>query len=191
MTSPEAQSPAEPDARGANRAQLFVVLGAARRRACRSLATHAGRRRFGVTVALLVLVFVLVAAPALASEPAPPSRFEFQVPEGWRRQTPAATRGSVQLAFDEANQLAFQAKVSPGAEPVTPEFLDKYVIESQKAVKRITGRELKVIEKAGSTSPASLRRASCSRRRRRPRSDCAARAPAAVLCSRRLISTRS
>ena len=31
------------------------------------------------------------------------------------------------MAFDEANQLAFQAKVAPGAEPVTQEFLEKYV----------------------------------------------------------------
>ena len=44
------------------------------------------------------------------------------------------------MAFDEANQLAFQAKVAPGGEPVTQEFLEKYASEAQKAVKRITGR---------------------------------------------------
>ena len=98
----------------------------------------------------LASLFVLVAAQALAGGPAPaPSRFTFKIPEGWVDKTPADAAGKVRLAFDEPNHLAFQAKVSPGAEPVSLEFLDKYVIESQKAVKRITGRELKVIKKDG------------------------------------------
>jgi hypothetical protein len=98
----------------------------------------------------LASVLLLVAAQALAGGPAPPaSRFTFKIPEGWVDKTPADARGTVRLAFDEPNHLALQVKVSPGAEPVSLEFLDKYVIESQKAVKRITGRELKVIKKDG------------------------------------------
>ena len=98
----------------------------------------------------LALLFVAaLVAQALAKEPAPPSRFQFKVPDGWVDKTPADARGSVRLAFDEANQLAFQAKVSPGSEPVTLAFLDKYASESQKAVKRIAGTELKVIKKDG------------------------------------------
>jgi hypothetical protein len=96
----------------------------------------------------LAFLLVVVAAQAFAGAPAP-SRFTFKIPEGWVDKTPADGHGKVRLAFDEENHLAFQAKVSPGAEPVSLEFLDKYVIESQKAVKRITGRELKVIKKDG------------------------------------------
>lgn len=105
----------------------------------------------------LVAALLLVAAAALAKKPAkvqtpPPaqvSRFQFKVPEGWVDKTPASANAAVRLAFDEANQLAFQAKVAPGSEPVTLEFLDKYISESQKAVKRITGGELKVLKKDG------------------------------------------
>ena len=97
----------------------------------------------------LAALLVLVAAPALAKEPASTSRFQFKIPEGWVDKTPPEARDRVRLAFDEPNHLAFQAKVSPGAEPVTLEFLAKYVSESQKAVKRITGAELKVIKKDG------------------------------------------
>jgi hypothetical protein len=99
------------------------------------------------TVAALV---VLVAFAALANKSAAPaSRFDFKVPEGWVDKTPATARASYRMAFDEANQLAFQAKVAAGAEPVNPAFLEKYASEAQKAVKRITGRELKVIKKDG------------------------------------------
>lgn len=99
----------------------------------------------------LVALCVLVAAPALAKNPAPPppSRFVFQIPDGWVDKTPPGTRGKVRLAFDDEHHLAFQAKVSPGSEPVTLAFLDKYATESQKAVKRITGGELTVIKKDG------------------------------------------
>ena len=105
----------------------------------------------------LVAVVLLVAAAALAKKPAkkaaPPapssSRFDFKIPDGWTDKTPEATRASYRMAFDEANQLAFQAKIAPGAEPVTQEFLEKYAAEAQKAVKRITGGELKVIKKDG------------------------------------------
>ncbi|MCU1276949.1 MAG: hypothetical protein JWM53_495 [bacterium] len=97
----------------------------------------------------LAAVVVLVAAQAFAKDSAPPSRFQFKIPEGWVDKTPAEARDRVRLAFDEPNHLSFQAKVSPGAEPVSLAFVDKYVIESQKAVKRLTGRELKVIKKDG------------------------------------------
>lgn len=101
-------------------------------------------------LALLVLVAAPVAAKKLPpAPPAPPSRFDFQVPQGWVDKTPPKTRGSYRMAFDEANQLAFQAKVAPGAEPVTLEFLEKYATEAAKAVKRISGGELKVIRKDG------------------------------------------
>ena len=100
--------------------------------------------------AILVVVVLLVAAVAVAKKPAAPSsHFDFKIPEGWVDKTPVATRASYRMAFDEAHQLAFQAKVAPGAEPVTQEFLEKYASEAQKAVKRITGGELKVIKKDG------------------------------------------
>jgi len=98
--------------------------------------------------AILGSVILFVAAAAVAKKPAAPaSHFDFKIPEGWVDKTPAATRASYRMAFDEANQLAFQAKIAPGAEQVTPEFLEMYVAEAQKAVKRITGSELKVIKK--------------------------------------------
>jgi hypothetical protein len=101
----------------------------------------------------LVALVLFVAAVAVAKKPAPSaassSHFDFKIPEGWVDKTPAATRASYRMAFDEANQLAFQAKIAPGAEPVTLEFLEKYASEAQKAVKRITGGELKVIKKDG------------------------------------------
>jgi hypothetical protein len=102
----------------------------------------------------LVLFTLLVAAQAFAKHPAaatktPPSRFKFQVPAGWVDKTPAGVNGAYHMAFDETNHLAFQAKVAPGSEPVTQEFLEKFASESQKAVKRITGADLKVIRKDG------------------------------------------
>jgi hypothetical protein len=104
--------------------------------------------------AILFAVVLLVAAPAVAKKPAPvkpapTSHFDFKIPEGWVDKTPPTTRASYRMAFDETNRLAFQAKVAPGAEPVTQEFLEKYASEAQKAVKRITGGELKVIKKDG------------------------------------------
>jgi len=105
------------------------------------------------TVAVL---FLLVAAEAVAKHPPsaktqapPPSRFQFKLPDGWVDKSPASANAVYRLAFDEPNQLAFQAKVAPGSEPVTQEFLEKYASESQKAVKRISGVELKVIKKDG------------------------------------------
>jgi hypothetical protein len=96
-----------------------------------------------------LLVALVLVSTALAKAPALKSRFEFKIPDGWADKTPPATRATNRLAFDEDNHLAFQAKVAPGAEPVTLAFLDKYIEESQKAVKRITGSELKVIKKDG------------------------------------------
>ena len=101
----------------------------------------------------IILFTLLVAAHAVAKHPpapkTPPSRFKFKLPEGWVDKTPAAAKGVYVMAFDENDHLAFQAKVAPGSEPVTQEFLEKYASESQKAVKRITGAELKVIKKDG------------------------------------------
>jgi hypothetical protein len=101
---------------------------------------------FALFVALALLSPAL---GALAKEAALKSRFVFKLPDGWTDKTPPEARATVRLAFDEPNHLAFQAKVAPGAEPVTLEFLDKYILESQKAVRRITGAELKVIKKDG------------------------------------------
>jgi hypothetical protein len=101
---------------------------------------------------LALVVAVALLSPALAKQPVKPavqSRFQFTIPDGWVDKTPVEARATNRLAFDEEHHLAFQAKVSPGAEPVTLEFLDKYVTESQKAVRRITGSELKVIKKDG------------------------------------------
>jgi hypothetical protein len=92
---------------------------------------------------------IFVAAQAFAKKPAPASRFEFKIPDGWVDKTPAAARKSYRMAFDEANHLAFQANVAAGGEPVTQEFLEKYADDARKAVKRITGGELKVIKKDG------------------------------------------
>jgi hypothetical protein len=103
--------------------------------------------------AILFAVVLLVAAAAIAKKPAAPasspSHFDFKIPDGWVDKTPVATRATYRMAFDEANQLAFQAKIARGAEPVTQEFLEKYAGEAQKAVKRITGGELKVLKKDG------------------------------------------
>jgi hypothetical protein len=97
--------------------------------------------------AILVAIVLLVAAAAVAKKPPSSSHFDFKIPEGWVDKTPAATRASYRMAFDEANQLAFQAKVASGGDAVTPDFLEMYAGEAQKAVKRITGGELKVIKK--------------------------------------------
>ena len=103
--------------------------------------------------AAIVLVTLLVAAHAVAKQPpaarAPASRFKFKLPAGWVDKTPASAKGVYLMAFDEPNHLALQAKIAPGSEPVTLEFLEKYASESQKAVKRISGAELKVIKKDG------------------------------------------
>lgn len=101
----------------------------------------------------IVLLTLLVAAHAVAKQPpaarAPASRFKFKLPAGWVDKTPASAKGVYLMAFDEANHLALQAKIAPGSEPVTQEFLEKYASESQKAVKRISGAELKVMKKDG------------------------------------------
>jgi hypothetical protein len=90
-----------------------------------------------------------VAKPSPPTARAPASRFKLKVPDGWVDKTPASANGVYLMAFDEADHLALQAKVAPGSEPVTQEFLEKYASESQKAVKRITGAELKVMKKDG------------------------------------------
>jgi hypothetical protein len=79
------------------------------------------------------------------------SHFQFKIPAGWKDKS-GQGRAYFTLAVDEANQLAFQGKVSPGAALVTPEFLDKYASDAQKSVARIApGAELKVIDKRAVT----------------------------------------
>jgi len=103
-----------------------------------------------VKPALAALALILVvAAPAFAEAPKPKaSHFRFKVPDGWTDKSVPETRGLFTLAFDEPNQLLFQASVSPGGDPATPAFLDKYAGDAQKSVaRRLKGAELKVIKK--------------------------------------------
>ncbi len=101
--------------------------------------------------AIAPLLFALLVAPALAGEPAA-SHFTFKVPSGWKDKS-GGGRAYFTFAIDEANQLAFQAKVAAGGEPVTPEFLEKYAGDAQKSVARLTNgtAELKVIKKSALT----------------------------------------
>jgi hypothetical protein len=102
-----------------------------------------------VTHARLVsLSIVILAGAAFAHAGGFKSRFSFKVPEGWIEKSQPETRNLVTVAFDAPNDLVFQAKVRPGAEPITPEFLDKYAALAQESVKkRATAGELKVISK--------------------------------------------
>ncbi|MDB4969937.1 MAG: hypothetical protein JWN44_5626 [Myxococcales bacterium] len=108
----------------------------------------------------VVTVAAALAQPAAAQSAAPTSKrkpaaaaprvshFSFKVPDGWTDKSTADTRDFYTLAFDEANSLSFQAKVSPGGDRVTPEFLDKYASDAQRSVaQRLKGAELKVLEK--------------------------------------------
>ncbi|HEX9102731.1 MAG TPA: hypothetical protein VF997_11030 [Polyangia bacterium] len=103
------------------------------------------------TIAATVAAVCLLFASAFADAP-PSSRFSFKVPAGWKDKS-GEGRAYFTLAVDEADQLAFQAKVSAGATLVTPEFLDKYASDAQKSVARILNDagELKVIDKRAVT----------------------------------------
>jgi hypothetical protein len=98
--------------------------------------------------AIAVAVLALFVAPALAGEPAP-SHFKFKIPAGWKDKS-GTGREYFTLAVDEEHRLAFQGKVAPGGELVTPELLDKYAADAQKSVARLTqgAAELKVIQKS-------------------------------------------
>ena len=97
---------------------------------------------------LASLFIIAVAATALAQQPVKTSRFSFKVPEGWTDKSVPDTRSFYVLALDQPNNLLFNAKVAPGADPVTPEFLDKYAGDAQKSVaKRMKGAVLKVVDK--------------------------------------------
>ena len=98
----------------------------------------------------LFAAVVLFAAHAVADDKAQ-SHFEFKIPAGWKDKS-GQGRAYFTLAVDEANQLAFQAKVSPGATMVTPEFLEKYASDAQKSVARIAAdAKLEVIDKQAVT----------------------------------------
>ena len=104
--------------------------------------------------AIALAALVVLAAPAAAQKappPSSPSHFSFKVPDGWTDKS-GEGRAYFTLAVDEKNRLAMQAKVQPGAEPVTPEFLEKYVTKAQESVARIAeGAELKVVDKRAVT----------------------------------------
>ncbi len=101
--------------------------------------------------AVIPAILFFVAAGAFAEAPSS-SHFSFKVPAGWKDKS-GEGRAWFTLAVDEADQLAFQAKVGPGATPVTPEFLEKYASDAQKSVARILNDagELKVIDKRSVT----------------------------------------
>lgn len=101
--------------------------------------------------AIAIAATLLLAAVALADATST-SRFSFKVPAGWKDKS-GEGRAYFTLAVDEKDQLAFQAKVSPGAALVTPEFLDKYASDAQKSVARILNGagELKVVDKRAVT----------------------------------------
>jgi hypothetical protein len=95
---------------------------------------------------VVALVACLVAAPVLADSKT--SHFSFKIPDGWTDKSSPETRAFYTVAFDPANHLSYQAKVSAGGAPVTPEFLDQYAGNAQKSVaKHLKGAELKVIDK--------------------------------------------
>lgn len=98
---------------------------------------------------VIAVAAVAVAATAFAQQPAIKiSRFSFKVPDGWTDKSVPDTRTFYVLALDEPNNLLFNAKVAPGADPVTPEFLDKYAGDAQKSVaKRLKGAALKIVDK--------------------------------------------
>jgi hypothetical protein len=97
-----------------------------------------------VKTALLILLLALSSVASAQQK----SHFRFKVPDGWTDKSSPDTRDFYTLAFDEPNRLSFQAKVSPGGDRVTPEFLDKYASDAQKSVaRRLKGAELKVLEK--------------------------------------------
>ncbi len=100
--------------------------------------------------AIVLAVVSLVAAVAFADDA--PSHFSFKVPAGWKDKS-GQGRAYFTLAVDEANSLAFQAKVAVGATPVTPAFLDKYASDAQQSVARILNGagELKVVDKRAVT----------------------------------------
>jgi len=102
--------------------------------------------KHAIAAALLAL-----ASAAFADAP-PSSHFTFKIPDGWKDKS-GEGRAYFTLAVDEANSLAFQAKVAPGATLVTPEFLDKYAGDAQKSVARILNGagELKVVDKRAVT----------------------------------------
>ena len=96
------------------------------------------------------VVLVSFAAYAVADEAAA-SHFQFKIPAGWKDKS-GQGRAYFTLAVDEANQLAFQAKVAAGASSVTPEFLEKYASDAQKSVARIApDAKLAVIDKKAVT----------------------------------------
>jgi hypothetical protein len=97
---------------------------------------------------LVSLSIVILATAAVAHAGGFKSRFSFKVPDGWLDKSQPETRNLITVAFDEPNELVFQAKVRPGAEPISLEFLDKYAAMAQESVKkRVTAGELKVISK--------------------------------------------
>ena len=98
----------------------------------------------------IVAAICLFAVAAPADEKTP-SHFQFKIPAGWKDKS-GQGRAYFTLAVDEANQLAFQAKVQQGATLVTPQFLEKYASDAQKSVARIApDAELKVIDKRAVT----------------------------------------
>ena len=101
-----------------------------------------------LAAALVVLAF---SVPAIADVPSS-SHFSFKVPDGWKEKS-GEGRAYFTLAVDEADQLAFQAKVTSGATLVTPEFLEKYASDAQQSVARILqgAGELKVVDKRAVT----------------------------------------
>jgi hypothetical protein len=98
------------------------------------------------SVFVLFVVFAVAGGAARADKFK--SRFSFKVPDGWLDKSAPETRDLLTIAFDEPNQLVFQAKVHPGAEPITPEFLDGYAAKAQESVKkRVKAGDLKVVSK--------------------------------------------
>ncbi len=98
-------------------------------------------------LASVVLVAAFAAASARAGEFK--SRFSFNVPAGWADKSSPETRDVALIAFDDADQLVFQAMVRPGAEKVTPEFLDAYCTRVAMSVaQHIKSGQLKVVKKS-------------------------------------------
>jgi len=94
------------------------------------------------------LLWFVLSLSSLATAQTQKSHFSFKVPAGWTDKSAPDTRAFYTVAFDEPHHLSFQAKVSPGGDRATPEFLDKYAGDAQRSVaKRLPGVELKVLDK--------------------------------------------
>lgn len=94
---------------------------------------------------LACLLALALAAPAAAAGSS--SRFHFQIPKGWKDQSPG-DRTIFVVATNEADQLVFQARVAPGGDPADDALLDKFASDAEKSVlARVPEMKFSVVSK--------------------------------------------